>query len=103
MRTPNPPALELPVFLNFRYTETVRILISLSKRGQVTLPMEVRRALGLKPGDPLVVRVEEGRVVLEPAVVLPVEIYTEERLQEFAENARVSQEELDAFRQAWGL
>lgn len=81
----------------------MKALTSLSKRGQVTLPAEVRRALGLKPGDTLVVRVEAGRVVLEPAVVLPVELYTEERIREFAENAQVTPEELDAFRRAWGL
>ncbi|AMA74840.1 hypothetical protein TthSNM11_01500 [Thermus thermophilus] len=81
----------------------MKALTSLSKRGQITLPAEVRRALGLKPGDTLVVRVEAGRVVLEPAVVLPVELYTEERIREFAENAQVTPEELDAFRRAWGL
>ena len=40
---------------------------------------------------------------MEPAVVLPVELYTEERIREFAENAQVTPEELDAFRRAWGL
>ncbi|BAW02097.1 AbrB family transcriptional regulator [Thermus thermophilus] len=81
----------------------MKALTSLSKRGQITLPAEVRQALGLKPGDPLVVRVEAGRVVLEPAVVLPVELYTEERILEFAENAQATPEELDAFRRAWGF
>jgi len=78
-------------------------VLTLSKRGQITLPAGVRKALGLKPGDLLVVRVEEGRVILEPAVALPVEVYTEERLREFEEAARVSPEELEAFRQAWGV
>ncbi|GAB5603638.1 hypothetical protein FJNA_21640 [Thermus sp. FJN-A] len=91
------------MFLIFGYTENIKALTSLSKRGQITLPAEVRQALGLKPGDTLVVRVEAGRVVLEPAVVLPVELYTEERIREFAENAQATPEELDAFRRAWGL
>jgi bifunctional DNA-binding transcriptional regulator/antitoxin component of YhaV-PrlF toxin-antitoxin module len=63
----------------------------------------VRKALGLKPGDALLLRVEEGRVVLEPAQVLPLEAYTEECIQEFAQAAEVSQEELAAFGKAWGL
>ncbi len=36
----------------------------ISKRGQITLPADVRKALGLKPGDTLVVRLEAGRIVL---------------------------------------
>jgi len=81
----------------------VKIITQLSPRGQVTLPAAIRKALGLKAGDTLLLRVEEGRVVLEPARVLPVEAYTEERIQEFAQAAEVSEEELAAFRKAWGL
>ncbi|MER3481726.1 MAG: AbrB family transcriptional regulator [Meiothermus sp.] len=81
----------------------MKIITQLSPRGQVTLPAAIRKALGLKAGDTLLLRVEEGRVVLEPARVLPVEAYTEERIQEFAQAAEVSEEELAAFRKAWGL
>ncbi len=80
-----------------------QLLVQLGKRGQLTLPSEVRRALGLKPGDALAVRLEEGRVVLEPAVVLPVEIYDEERIREFEEAARLSPEEAERIRKRWNL
>ena len=80
-----------------------QLLVQLGKRGQLTLPAEVRRALGLKPGDALAVRLEEGRVVLEPAVVLPVEIYDEERIREFEEAARLSPEEAERIRKRWNL
>lgn len=89
--------------MNVGYTEGMPVIAQISKRGQITLPAEVRKALGLKSGDTLVVRLEEGRIVLEPAVVLPVEIYSDERLAEFEESARVSDEELAAFKRAWGL
>ena len=79
------------------------ILVQIGKRGQLTLPAEVRRALGLKPGDALVVRVEKGRVVLEPAVVLPVEIYDEARLREFEEAVRLEPEEVEEIRRRWSL
>ncbi|WP_276959512.1 AbrB/MazE/SpoVT family DNA-binding domain-containing protein [Allomeiothermus silvanus] len=81
----------------------MKIITQLSPRGQVTLPAAIRKALGLKAGDALLLRIEEGRVVLEPARVLPVEAYTEERIREFAQAAEVSEEELAAFRKAWGL
>ncbi|GAA6736437.1 AbrB/MazE/SpoVT family DNA-binding domain-containing protein [Thermus oshimai] len=75
----------------------------LSRRGQITLPKEVREKLGLKAGDALLLRVEGGKIVLEPALLLSYEVYTEERLEEFQKAAEVSPEELAEFRRAWGL
>jgi AbrB family looped-hinge helix DNA binding protein len=37
-----------------------------STKGQVVLPGPVRRKLGLRPGDPLDVKAEDGRIVLTP-------------------------------------
>ena len=36
-------------------------------KGQVTIPVEVRRLLGVKPQDKVVFRVVEGRVELQPS------------------------------------
>ena len=33
-------------------------------RGRVTLPIEIRRNLGIKPGTRLIVREEEGRIAV---------------------------------------
>jgi AbrB family looped-hinge helix DNA binding protein len=38
----------------------------ISTKGQVVLPAPVRRKLGLRPGDPLEVTAESGRIVLTP-------------------------------------
>lgn len=84
-------------------TEGMKNVAHVTNRGQITLPIEVRKALSLKPGDPLVVRVEEGKIVLEPAVVSPVELYTEERLAEFAREAEMTSQELEEARRRWGL
>lgn len=40
---------------------------TLTSKGQLTLPVEVRRALGLKQGDQLVVVLEGQTVTLRPA------------------------------------
>ena len=37
-----------------------------TKRYQVTIPKEVREALGIKAGDKLVVRIEGGKIIMEP-------------------------------------
>jgi AbrB family looped-hinge helix DNA binding protein len=83
--------------------ETSFPLIQLSPRGQLTLPAEVRKALGLRAGDAFKVRVEEGEIVLEPVEITPIELYTDARVEEFQKNAELTDEELTRARQAWGL
>ncbi len=39
----------------------------ITSKGQVTIPMEIRRQCGLLPHTEVVFRVEEGRVLLEKA------------------------------------
>jgi len=38
----------------------------LSSKGQVTLPKDVREALGLEPNDTLMLTVDDGRLILTP-------------------------------------
>lgn len=40
---------------------------SLSPKGQITLPVEVRRRMGLKPKDQVAIRVEGDQVSIAPA------------------------------------
>ncbi len=40
---------------------------TISSKGQITVPQEVRRRLGLEPGDRVEFVVEEGRTILRPA------------------------------------
>jgi antitoxin PrlF len=81
----------------------MRATTQLGSRGQVTLPADLRKAMGLRPGDTLVVRLEDGRLVLEPAVVVPVELYSDERVEEFARAAEMSVEEIAEAKRRWGV
>ena len=40
---------------------------TISSKGQVTVPQEIRKRLGLAPGDRVEFVVEEGRTVIRPA------------------------------------
>ncbi len=66
-------------------------MVALGDRGQVTIPSKVRAKLGLKPGDPLILEDKpDGSVVLRPAAVYPIEMYSDERIQEFMAGDRMT-------------
>ena len=43
------------------------ITATLSSKGQLVIPGELRRALHLKAGDRLLLSLQDGRLILEPA------------------------------------
>jgi len=65
-------------------------ITQLSSRGTVTLPASLRKTLGLAEGDVFRVRVEGGAVILAPVILIEIERYTDEREQEFADTAAMS-------------
>lgn len=56
----------------------MRTTVTVSPRGQITLPAEVRRRLGIQPGGVIVLEEVETGIVLRPAVVLELEVYTDD-------------------------
>jgi len=63
----------------------MRTILTMTSRGVVTLPAKLRKSIGLKPEDPLIAEATPEGILLRPAVTLPVEIYTAERIREFDE------------------
>jgi len=59
-------------------------VITVNERGSLTLPREMREKLGVTRGGQLVVDMDEsGGVVLRAGVVMPLEIYSQARVDEF--------------------
>jgi len=50
-------------------------LSTLSSNGQTTIPIEIRKWLGLQPSQKILYRIEEGRVVMEAAGASADELY----------------------------
>jgi len=67
-----------------------RQTILVSDRGQITLPQAMRQRLGIKPGSVLVAEEKRGKVILQPAAVTPVEIYSDEEMRGWLVQDRVS-------------
>lgn len=63
----------------------MRIPLTISSRGVITLPAKLRRILGLKADDQLIAETTPEGLLLRPAVTLPVELYSEARIREFDE------------------
>jgi len=53
------------------------------KRGTVVIPAALRRLYGIEEGTLVVTEPREGWVLIRPAVILPVEVYTPERKAQF--------------------
>ena len=67
------------------------------KRGTIVLPARMRRRYGIEEGTMVVAEESEYGILIRPAAVLPVEIYTPERKAEFLLTNAVNRED---YRQA---
>ncbi len=61
----------------------MRATLSVSGRGLIALPAEMRKAAGIRPQDSLIAETTPEGILLRPALILPLEIYTPERIEEF--------------------
>jgi len=57
--------------------------IQVNQRGTLTLPIELRKKLGIEKGGVIMIEESSEGIILKPAVAFPVEMYTDERLKEF--------------------
>jgi antitoxin PrlF len=64
---------------------TMKANLTMTGRGVITLPAKLRKALGLSADDQLIAETTPEGLLLRPAVTLPVELYSDERLREFEE------------------
>lgn len=62
----------------------MRQKITINERGALTIPSRLRRAFGIRPNDELILEETEQGILLRPVISVPVELYTENRIAEFA-------------------
>lgn len=74
----------------------MKTLLNVSSRGVITLPVRLRRALGLTADRQILAETTPDGLLLRPAVTLPVEIYDDRRVAEFD----AGEAELDAYLRA---
>ncbi len=62
----------------------MKTTLVINSRGTITLPAKLRKTLGLSGDDLLIAETTDEGVLLRPAVALPIELYSTERVAEFA-------------------
>ena len=67
--------------------------VKMGKRGTVVIPASLRKAYRLDEGSLLVAEPCEDGILLRPAMVYPVEIYSPERKAEFFLNNAVTKDD----------
>jgi len=65
------------------------------KRGTVVIPAALRRRYGIKEGAMVIAEAREEGVLIRPAVILPVEVYTPERKAQFLLSTAVDREDYE--------
>ena len=69
--------------------------VKITNRGVITLPAALRREFGLKKDDELIVERTDAGILLRPLISVPLEIYSEERIDEFASDEAAVGKHLD--------
>ena len=77
----------------------MKFTLTITDRGLVSLPAKLRKSMGLKANDQLIAEATPEGILLRPCVSLPIEVYGQERIQEF----ELSESELGAYLHRKGL
>ena len=78
-------------------------VIKLGKKGQVSIPRSVLNQLGLSSESLLLVETTaEGGILLQPAGVYPIEIYSQQPIEDFTEADTLTPAESERLAQILG-
>jgi len=69
--------------------------VTIGKRGTIVIPAKLRKRYKLDEGSPMLIEEREDGILMRPAITTPleVEVYTPERLAEFALNNAMDEED----------
>jgi len=69
-----------------------------SSRGQITLPAALRKRLGIKSGDVMILEDRGNEVVLKPGIVLEIQRYSDEQISQWDAEDKLSDQERNQIR-----
>ena len=66
-----------------------------SSRGQITLPAALRKRLGIKSGDVMILEDHGNEVVLKPGIVLEIQHYSDEQIAQWDVEDKLADQDRD--------
>ena len=81
-------------------TEQIENIIKVSSKGQIVIPREVRKKMGVKGGEKLLVLTRDGDIVLRKAKELSLDDIAE-RVEEVTREERINVDKLVAEAVEW--
>ncbi len=64
-----------------------------SSRGQITLPAALRKRLGIKSGDVVILEDRGNEIVLKPGIVLEIQHYSDEQITQWDTEDKLSDQD----------
>ena len=64
-----------------------------SNRGQLTLPSNLRKRLGIRHGGTVILEERDNELVIKPAAVLEIEMYSDAQIAQWDAEDRLSPDE----------
>lgn len=77
--------------------------LSVSPKGQITLPASLRKKYGIEPGGLVNVAEKDGRLVLAPAIAVEIEYYSDEDIARWEKEGKWAPGEKERWKKRWGL
>ena len=71
----------------------MRETLKVSSRGQITLPATMRKRVGIREGGAVVIEDRDDEIVLKPAAIFEIEMYSDKQIAEWEEADRMSADE----------
>lgn len=64
-----------------------------SERGQITLPATIRKRYGIKGGSALIIEERNNELLLKPAAIMELDIYSDSQIEEWDKADQLSDSE----------
>jgi AbrB family looped-hinge helix DNA binding protein len=72
--------------------------VIVSNRGQLTLPVGLRKKFGIQKGGPVIIEDRNGEIVLKPAIVMEIGLYSDEEIAAWDRDDKLNASERAALR-----
>jgi len=74
----------------------MRETLIVSNRGQITLPAAIRKRAGIKEGSAVIIEERGNELVLKPAAIFQIEMYSDKQIAEWEKADRMDTQEKKA-------